>query len=104
MKRIFAVLLTLIMLGAGLDLCSAEELCYGKDCKELAGPAKSKQNSDDCRSPFCHCPRCPFSVLISQSRALQAPAIILSVNYPVFEERAVPDVSSSIWQPPRKRS
>lgn len=72
------------------------------DTIELA----SKKTTDEHNSPedncsaFCHCARCPFSVIIPETEQLISVKSTMSA-YDTDLKAAVIHVSFAIWQPPK---
>ena len=101
--RIFSFIFMIIVLALNLVPCddahgNSEEstLVYTAD----HGDAKDHSGADFC-TPFCHCSCCAASALVKLYTPIKAPFNSFKIPALYYQENNLPNVSHSIWQPPK---
>jgi len=99
--KILAIFMTVLMAFAGFDFCKDDGVTHRGEGVQLSRAESGAHCGSDVCNPFCHCVRCPFSVLLSQQQSLILGHQLLTHNFPVTVSGHPVRVSNSVWQPPR---
>ena len=99
--KILALLMTLIMLFASLDLCKDDEVSDSNVKIEYSKTKKDSHASNDSCSPFCNCARCSFSILIPGPVHLLPSLGSIRPVYKHVTEGYPIQISNAVWQPPK---
>lgn len=103
--KVFAIFMTIIMLLTGVDVCKEASGCESGEKTELCKMEKDAHEPDHDQelpcAPFCHCARCPFSIMIPVQIANLNPIRLEGYNFNSILLGKPSDVSFSIWQPPK---
>lgn len=86
--KMLAVLIAFILFAGSLDFC------------QESGDCESNKKVEVC-SPLCHCSGCVFSIVIPKVTQPSPLTVVVLGEYHVPPVSSVPNVSYSIWQPPR---
>ncbi|SKB30357.1 hypothetical protein SAMN05661099_0361 [Daejeonella lutea] len=99
--KFLAIFLSVLMLAIAFDICPDTDSCSDSDRTEL-NKSSGKQSEDGERcSPFCHCLRCPFSVLLPLTSAEFFNSNSLQRNLTTASQSRTLSVQNAIWQPPK---
>lgn len=99
--RIFAFLMTILIIFTGFDPCKDKEIINSHIKVEVSKAGKDNSDKSVC-NPFCNCIRCPFSIVLPEQppvllthRPVKG-AFIITINSgtPIR-------ISPSVWQPPQ---
>ncbi|HEY1010298.1 MAG TPA: DUF6660 family protein [Daejeonella sp.] len=99
--KLLAIIMSFLLLAMVMTPCQ-EETEVEKDSIELTSKSTSEKHNapeDNCNA-FCHCARCPFSVVIPATDQLIADRS-LSFVYRADLTLAIKNISFAIWQPPK---
>lgn len=99
--KVLAIFMTVLMAFAGFDLCREDNAMRSVEGVQLSPSENGAHCGSDVCNPFCHCVRCPFSVLLSQQQSLILGHQLLTHDFPVTAAGHPVRVSNSVWQPPR---
>lgn len=99
--KFLAVFMTILMLASGLNLCADAGSCDNNQKAELHSQGQEQQSADEMCSPFCHCARCAFSILLPEKIKVIKTAFSSADKFSYVQIAAPIRVSSSIWQPPK---
>ncbi|WP_207420382.1 hypothetical protein [Desertivirga brevis] len=99
--KVLAIFMTILMLITGVDLCNDLD-SYERNVRKEVGQADNGKHPDEkpC-SPFCHCARCPFSVILPSILNVLNISFIKSEKYEAYSVTYSIQFAVSIWQPPK---
>lgn len=99
--KLLAVFMTILMLFTGFDLCEDQDSSENEGRVEVGKTSDDNHQEEEPCTPFCHCARCPFSVVLP---SVSRQHIISFLKIEKFDGYISPtpiQFSPSIWQPPK---
>ncbi|TKT93238.1 DUF6660 family protein [Dyadobacter frigoris] len=103
--KIFKLTLSLYILLLSCFPCGDGLECNGKDELKISASVEHKNHSHESESctPFCTCSCCAASTFFQFSvPAVKIPkAVFAAVKFPLYADCFRPELSFSIWQPPK---
>ncbi|WP_207535596.1 hypothetical protein [Desertivirga arenae] len=98
--KVLAIFMTILMLITGVDLCNNLDKNESKASTEM-GKSNEKHSDEAPCSPFCHCARCPFSVVLPSVLIELSVSIIKGEKFSEYSSMQPVHFASSVWQPPK---
>ncbi|MFN0082794.1 MAG: DUF6660 family protein [Ferruginibacter sp.] len=102
--KIFAVIMSIYLLGLSCIPCGDKEERNAKGAQTISAIKHQHQhdNTNDACTPFCSCSCCPASAFFQPLSHFSIYKVVFpSKKYPVYNSSFCPQVSFSIWQPPK---
>lgn len=93
--------MTILVLASGFDLCADTGSCNDEEKTELSTSDNQSQEKGEMCSPFCHCARCAFSILLPNEIETIKVIYSSSDKFRYVLNASPIKVSSLIWQPPK---
>lgn len=93
--------MTVILLLAGFDSCKEASAGESNEKKELCKTENGDHDEEPPCAPFCHCVRCPFSIVIPVHMTNLHPIRVRGNEFDFILPGKPTNVSFSIWQPPK---
>ncbi|WP_423146043.1 hypothetical protein [Rubrolithibacter danxiaensis] len=99
--KIFTIFMALLILAMGVNLCRDKDFCDGKETTTLSKTGKEEPAKSGSCSPFCHCTRCSFSILLPKSLTGTRTQFLTLRTIFISSESIAAGINSAIWQPPK---
>lgn len=98
--KLISILLSFLILLSNFDFCQEEDAMSPGQI-ELAQTDDESCNDELPCAPFCHCTRCPFSVIVpafEKEKSLELQLSAVSITETCGSTKTV---VNSVWQPPK---
>ena len=99
--KFLAIFMTILVLASGFDLCADTGSCDEEERTELSKSDNKSQEKSEMCSPFCHCARCAFSILLPEKVEAFKVKYSSSDKFRYVLNALPTKVSNLIWQPPK---
>jgi hypothetical protein len=99
--KFLAIFLSVIMLAMAFDICQDTDSCADSDETELRKTTEQSPEDGEPCSPFCHCLRCPFSILLPVMSSEFSKGNPTERKYASTSESLTVIVQKAVWQPPK---
>jgi len=97
----FAILMTVLIFASGFDLCAEIKSCDSENKTELSSSSDTHQQKSEMCTPFCHCSRCAFSIILPEKIKASSINAFSVDSFNSSQTVILTQISSSIWQPPK---
>lgn len=91
----------MLIFASGFDLCEEINLFDRNETLESVYFEQEKQPERDICTPFCHCGRCAFSIILPEKLKENCIYTLPKGNRSAVTDLVLLQISPSIWQPPK---